>query len=250
MTAMNMPTQCTDIETLLPTYLDGELAAHDRLSFEHHMADCAACRDRMVSEGAYQARVRELLTAPPAPDGLADRVRGALDREEEQVRTQRRRLGRSWALPGVSVVAAAAALVLFLATESRGPDSASGDAEVQRGASAAERSLRLPLSLSGLSAPNESKTLGTWRPRKVEFDVELRDGRSHKVFLQLVGCRGLDLRGTERVVVAGTELRIGRVATVTNVTYERGAGLCFVFTSDLQPEQLVAGVMRLGLIRP
>src|SRR6266545_8163254 len=109
-----MATQCNDIETLLPTYLDGELAAADRLSFDHHTADCSECREVVRSEAAYRARVRELLAPPAAPDGLDRRVRSALDGEDMRARAARRQVGRSWALPGAAGLAAAAALALFV----------------------------------------------------------------------------------------------------------------------------------------
>ncbi len=249
MNATTMPTQCQDIETLLPTYLDGELAAHDHLSFEHHMADCATCRDRVMSEGAYRARVRELLTAPPAPDDLAARVRASLDREDEQTRRARRRVGRNWALPSASVFAAAAALALFILSESRTPssDESGGDhtAEHRR---ASERTVSLALSPSGLG--QRSGTLGNWTPRRVEFDVSRNDGRSHEVWLQLMSCRGLDLGGDERLTeVSGSDVWVGQRGRLNTVTLGRPNGTCFVFTSDMEADELLSGVLRLGLTR-
>jgi anti-sigma factor RsiW len=108
-----MATQCRDIETLFPTYLDGELAPHDQLSFEHHVADCASCRELVRSERNYLERVRALLIPPAPPADLPARVAQTLDREDELAMQDRRRSGWSWLLPGSASVAAAAALVLF-----------------------------------------------------------------------------------------------------------------------------------------
>jgi hypothetical protein len=247
MSAKTMPTQCHDIETLLPTYLDGELAAHDHLSFEHHMADCAACRDRVLSEGAYRARVRELLAAPPPPDLLAARVRQALDREDEQARSARRRVGRNWALPTASVFAAAAALTLFLVSESRTPSPSVADHTAEH-RMAGDRTVSLALSPSGLG--QRSGNLGNWSPRRVEFDVSRNDGRRHEVWLQLMRCRELDLRRDERLPeVSGDDVWVGRRDRLNTVTVGRSNGTCFVFTSDMEADELLSGVMRLGLTR-
>lgn len=253
MSAKTMPTHCHDIETLLPTYLDGELAAHDHLSFEHHMADCAGCRDRVLAEGAYRARVRELLTPPPAPADVEARMREMLDREDEQVRSARRKMGRSWALPTASVFAAAAALVLFVFTQSRpseqtGQDRLARHEAVNDAVSTGDRALRLPLSPSALGP--SSGQLGSWLPRSVEFDVRHSDDRSHSVLLQVLGCRGLDLRSAEHVQVSGTDVWVGRQGRVNTVTLDRGSGVCLVFSSDMEADRLLSGVLRLSLTRP
>jgi anti-sigma factor RsiW len=243
-----MPTHCHDIETLLPTYLDGEMASNDHLSFEHHMADCEACRDRVLAEGAYRARVRELLTPPPAPAHLAARVREALDHHEQQARTARRRFGRSWALPGMSVLAAAAALVLFVTSHA----SRDGDGETRgqlAATSGADRLLHLPLSPSGLGSPGGG-ALTSWLPRRVEFDVQRSDAQKHSVLLQVLGCRGIDLRGDEHVPVTGSDVYVGRRGRLNTVTLDRGNGVCLVFTSDMEADQLLSGVLRLGMSRP
>lgn len=243
MSARTMPTQCHDIETLLPTYLDGELASHDHLSFEHHMADCAACRDRVLSEGAYRARVRELLASPQPPDDLAARVRKALDAEDAQARVARRRFGRSWALPATSVCAAAAALVLFLSSQSR-PDQVAEDHNGQsRGLTSADRSLRLALSSSGLG-PSTRGPRGL-QARTAQVTVTRSDGRSQDVSLQVVQCRGLDLRGHEHVRISGAELWLGRRGPLNVITHEFGNGGCVVVTSDMEPDLLLTWVVQL-----
>jgi anti-sigma factor RsiW len=249
--AKTMPTHCHDIETLLPTYLDGELASHDHMSFEHHMADCEACRDRVLAEGAYQSRVRELLTPPQAPDHLAARVREALDRDDQQARSARRRFGRSWALPGASVLAAAAALVLFLtshAPRGSGPDDDEGHPRVAA-TTGTDRLLHLPLSPSALGGQG-SGPLTSWLPRRVEFDVQRSDAQTHTVLLQVMACRGIDLRADQHVRVTGGEVWVGRHGRLNTVTVDRGDGLCLVFTSDMEGDQLLSGVLRLGGSRP
>ena len=244
-----MATQCNDIETLLPTYLDGELASHDQLSFEHHMADCTGCRDRVRAEGAYRGRVRELLTPPAAPDGLTCRVREALDREDGRMRAGRRRFGRSWLLPISAGLSAAAALVLFVASEARHSADSGGDGMAAQAGPVGARPQRPPIGLSmvGLGYLGDARPPATWRPLQAMFDVQMVDGRHHDVGLQVMEAGGLDLSRHSRWVRKGTELFVQRGA-VNSVVYCGGGTICMVFASDMEPEQLVGEVMRVGLV--
>jgi len=68
---------CRQIETLLPPFVDGEATSRDAALVEAHLTRCAACR-RLAQE---QREVRALLTSrrallcEPAPAGLESRVR-------------------------------------------------------------------------------------------------------------------------------------------------------------------------------
>ena len=55
-------------------YVDGALAAADRLQFESHLAGCPRCRAQVNAERMLSSAVRSL-PAPPLPHGLAARVR-------------------------------------------------------------------------------------------------------------------------------------------------------------------------------
>lgn len=253
-----MASQCNDIETLLPTYLDGELAPHDRLSFEHHVADCTGCRDLVRSESAYQARLRELLAAPPPPDGLVARVRAALDREDRRARAALRRVGQSWALPGAAALAAAAALVLFVVSEA-GFRQDAGDVPVAKntrktGAGGrGESALRLPVSLPSFGAANEPADAASdaaddggraiWSPAQTLFDVQLRDGRHYQVRMEMLSCRNVDRTGHQRLLAGGTEVWVLRGA-INRVVHSGGSNTCLVFASDMELMQLVQEVAR------
>ena len=73
-------TECRQIESLLPPYVDGEASAHDVASVEAHLATCDACA-RLVQA---QRTVRTVLRAraghltTPAPPGLATRIAAQL----------------------------------------------------------------------------------------------------------------------------------------------------------------------------
>lgn len=59
---------------LVTAYVDGGLAAADRVPFEAHLAGCARCQAQADAERALSSAVRGL-PAPPLPHGLAVRVR-------------------------------------------------------------------------------------------------------------------------------------------------------------------------------
>src|SRR5687768_10492800 len=58
----------------LSTYLDGEVAFHESLEIEGHLAACAECRDRFESMQRTVSGVWRLERAAPPP-GLSTRVR-------------------------------------------------------------------------------------------------------------------------------------------------------------------------------
>jgi anti-sigma factor RsiW len=105
---------CESIDTLAMAYLDDELAAEERHELETHLTACGSCRAHLEGERADHALITRALAAPPAPDLVRARIAQALDREgAAQVRDGRRRWSR-WILPGSSMLAAAAALVVFV----------------------------------------------------------------------------------------------------------------------------------------
>ena len=110
---------CQSIDTLAMAFLDDELAAEERRELELHLIDCSGCRQHVETERAELQMMRKALAAPPAPDMFKARLARALDnedREASRVESQRKRslLGRML-LPGAAMVAAAAAIVVFVA---------------------------------------------------------------------------------------------------------------------------------------
>jgi len=221
-----MATQCNDIETLLPTYLDGELGPHDQLSVDHHVADCGTCRERVRAEVAYLARVRELIAPPPPPEELRARVREALDREDGEARAARRRSRRTWALPSAAGLAAAAALTLLITSELRSPSSADAAGDH---ASASHRS-GPAFAVDGPLRVSNGQDV-SWR--QARFDARLGE-RVYQIDVENASCRNIDLSKYDR--------RIGQLwvaqGKVNTVIYSWGA-TCFAFASDLELEQLV-----------
>jgi anti-sigma factor RsiW len=278
-----MATQCKDIEALLPTYLDGELAAHDQLSLEHHVADCPPCREQVRAERDHLDRMRRLLAPPPPPPGLDQRIRQMLDREDAQLIRARRRSGGAWLLPGSATVAAAAALALFAVTvaedlRTRGDDQVAAPMTVReptpervrdipvvagRGASAdvralsraAERHLRRPVTAPRLDqvAASMSGVASEWGGREAYMvvfdDVPDAHGGLNRVTVHMLDARFLDLRDSERYVVpaTGTEIWVSTALGPTSVSYQDGHGTGYVFSSqDMAPADLVGLVIAFG----
>lgn len=137
---------CKTIDTLAMAYLDDELAAEERHELEAHMAECAACRSRLEEETADQALIQRALVVAPAPDLLRAKLVRALDAVDAgEVKAQRRRWSQ-YALPGTAMVAAAAALVMFVGMQT----------EPQRAATVAQQATKhvtrqLPLEVQGPS---------------------------------------------------------------------------------------------------
>lgn len=259
----NMATQCKDIESLLPSYLDGELDPHDRLSFEHHTADCVECRDRVREEAAYLQRVRTLLAPPATPAELIKRVHAGLDQEDRRATQVRRRIGFAWVLPGGASLAAAAALVMFMVTELRPTPVVPAEAPAVRLAVqdrvnnspvrvgspqevsvAAQEYLRKPFRTPQFRPAGAS--LRGWQPRELDgrdavlllYDVPDSRGALHQVTVHLIDASGLDLRGSERWKIGATELWVASLGGVATVTYKDKYGFGYVFSSDMELEEL------------
>ncbi len=115
-----MAIPCHEISSLAQTYLDGELEDRDLHDFESHIAGCRDCDELVRAERTFHRLVRSELAAPPAPDLLRKRIQLALDAEDTASARSERGARMAWALPGSSLVVAAAALIVFV-TDSLSP---------------------------------------------------------------------------------------------------------------------------------
>src|SRR4051794_14024113 len=108
---------CSSIDTLSMAFLDDELAGEERRELELHLLECAACRAHVDAERSDLALVRGALVAPPASDLFKKRIARALDAEDAQTQQAERRRFSRYLLPGGAMMAAAAALVVFVAVK-------------------------------------------------------------------------------------------------------------------------------------
>ena len=108
---------CKSIDTLSMAYLDDELAAEERHELEAHLTECSQCRGHVDQERADRSMVRKALAVGPAPDMLRARLSKALDAEERAEQKATRRRWSSYLLPGSAMLAAAAAIAVFVGVQ-------------------------------------------------------------------------------------------------------------------------------------
>ena len=72
---------CSDVHELMSPFLDGELAASERLAVQEHLSDCEACRRRMGFESGFDCTLRQHLAPSPAPVAVVHGVRRRLQNE-------------------------------------------------------------------------------------------------------------------------------------------------------------------------
>lgn len=74
--------RCSELDTLVTPFVDGEVSPSDRLAVAEHLGACPPCQRRATAEQAARTVVRtragQLVTA--APDGLGERCRMASGR--------------------------------------------------------------------------------------------------------------------------------------------------------------------------
>ncbi|HEU4734592.1 MAG TPA: anti-sigma factor [Kofleriaceae bacterium] len=138
---------CQSIDTLAMAFLDDELAAEERRELELHLLDCASCRQHVDSERGDIELVRKALVAPPASALLKARIARALDAEDAAAARSERRRWSHWVLPGSAMLAAAAAIAVFVGVGVTG----SGDSPVALGDVAKQQTHSLPLEVQGAS---------------------------------------------------------------------------------------------------
>ncbi len=138
---------CESIDTLAMAYLDDELAGEERHELEAHLTECASCRAHLDGERESVSIIKRALAAPPAPDTLRARLGKALDKEDAATAKEQRRRWYQYMLPGSAIVAAAAAMVLFVGMQTEEPHV--GGKVAQQATKHANHSL--PLEVQGAS---------------------------------------------------------------------------------------------------
>jgi anti-sigma factor RsiW len=152
---------CNTIDTLSMAYLDDELAAEERHELEAHLTECASCRATLERERADRSMIRRALAAPAAPDLLRAKLSRAFDEVDKSEQKQLRRKWSSFLLPGSAMVAAAAAIAVFVGVQM--PTSQPKVATVAQDA-VKTTSRPLPLEVQGAST-------GPWLQQHFATDV-------------------------------------------------------------------------------
>jgi anti-sigma factor RsiW len=269
-----MPIRCTDIESLVQTYLDDELADGESRELELHVGECDGCRRHMVQAARFHERLRQDLAAlapPGAPGELCQRIALALDQEDWRMRRTR----TTWVLPGAATVAAAAALLLFVVT-SVSPTERPAQPQVTE-AAVLEHIRRAPLEVQGAAVSpwmrrHYSPTvqmprfegvrtvlrggrLGQLRGRQsmqLYYDV-LHGQRRHEVVVHVFDGRDIDFASGfpegRPYRIDGNELWVGKLRGYGVVAHRDAAGTAYLFTSEaLSGERLLEIVARADML--
>jgi anti-sigma factor RsiW len=272
-----MPIRCTEIESLVQTYLDDELAEGENRELELHVGACESCRKHVAAAARFHARLRQDLAAlapPGAPEDLCKRVALALDQEDWRMRRPR----TTWLLPGAATLAAAAALLLFVVTPATTPSTRPIMTQPQvTEAAVLEHIRRPPLEVQGAAVSpwmrqHYSPTaempkfegvrtvlrggrLGHLRDRQamqLYYDV-LHGQRRHEVVVNVFDGRGVDFASGfpegRPYHMDGKALWIGELRGYGVIAYQDARGTAYLFTSeDLSGERLLEIVARADML--
>lgn len=136
---------CESIDTLAMAYLDDELAAEERHELEAHLTECTKCRAQVDASRADHALIKRALVISPAPDLLRAKLLKALDKVDAEAAKEQRRRWYQYALPGSAMIAAVAAIAMFVGVQTA-PHKAAGSMTQQATRHAARS---LPLEVQG-----------------------------------------------------------------------------------------------------
>ena len=264
---------CELLRKRVGAFVDGELDAASSVEFERHLELCDGCLDHLEFEAATRDHVREAWSAPPTPEGLADRVRAALDEEDAQRATAGSRVPIQWRVALPLSAAAAIGIFVIASVQANGKRSEALAMDVVRVHSAGlPADVSMPVQVQpvggGIAATNAASTsdrdqITRYFRGKVGFPVRPAEfaGRNAR----LVGARLSNVRdrqaaalyydvGGQRVTVVVTDAPVETAAESVEVggrrLYYRNvggysvpvrqeAGLRYAFTGDMDREQLL-----------
>jgi len=270
---------CKSIETLAMAYLDDELATEERHELETHLADCPSCRTHLDRERADLSMVRRALVAPPASEMLRARIARGLDEAE---RSEKRGRWSKYLLPSSAMVAAAAAIALFVGAQTpmtaTAPRKSSHVATSVVSSAARLGRRQLPLEVQGANTGaylHQHFAADIAPPRFEESSTELRGGRllpnainghdaaALQYSINMPGRAPFQLAVLIVRDVRGDELRDGTPVNVNNrtlyifqtddgldmVSYLPRPGIAFLFMApELTANELVGLASRVNLV--
>lgn len=236
---------CNSIDTLSMSYLDDELAPEEKRELELHLLDCSSCRDRLHEERQEVELLRQQLAMPGAPDLVRAKVMRLLDKEDAQTSRSllKERVGR-WLLPGASIAAAAAALLVFAfaGTPGEGKDAALPFAKVVSQQPPATLVVHgeaptetwLPTQIAGTVAPRfdgidllggDTVEIDGRLIAKLVYEVRTTSPRSFQLEGYLFRVRPGELTSGSPVECGGHHLHLNQIGDQPVVTYIDEAAL-------------------------
>jgi len=202
---------CEGIDTLAMAYLDDELAGEERHELESHITECTACRQHLDEARTDHALIKRALVISPAPDMLRAKLVKALDKVDAENAKEQRRRWYQYLLPGSAMVAAAAAIVMFIGMQTNTQKVSATVAQ-----QATKHGTRgLPLEVQGAST-------GPWLHQHFASSVE-PPHFNQVPDTQLLGARLLPgaINGHDAAALS-YQIRIGGDPTILSVLVVRG----------------------------
>ena len=268
---------CDSIDTLAMAYLDDELAVEERHELETHLTECTGCRAEVDGARADQSLIQSSLAAPRAGDSLRMRLALKLDAQDADDATAARAQRRRWtayALPGSAILAAAAALAVFVGIGSHRAPASAGAIET---AAMHQQRRSLPLEVTGAStsqwlhnnfAPVEPPTFATPGSKLLgarllpgginghdaallQYDITVDNQHALLKVVVIDDVKADDMATGDEVQAGERTVHVIESDGVKMVTYVDAARRGFVFSADgLTTQSLVALVGRTALVGP
>lgn len=171
---------CEDIQAQVHAYLDGEMAAAERVALEAHLLECKACERAFASAREIVDVVRGAGPLYEPPDGAKERFRAALAGQRESQKEHGARW--RWAVAAAAVVVVGTSFLFQRRVEAGG-----------FAAFAAEAHMRYVQGLSALDVrSSEASEVAAWMSARLPFHLELpeypQDGGGPKPY-RLEGAR-------------------------------------------------------------
>lgn len=212
---------CESIDTLAMAYLDDELASEERRELETHVRECAACRAEIDGARSDQQLIQTSLVAPRVTDTMRLRITRAIDEEAKVTAiATRKKTFAQLALPGTAILAAAAAIVVFVGVNMKSPASAKLPAASVAHAALKQQVRPLPLEVQGPQT-------GSWVGQYAGFAPPTVQAGS-----KLLGARMLP---------GGINGHDGTLLSYDITTAGRRAVLSVLVIQDVRPEEMQDG---------
>ncbi len=247
-----MTLTCSEADTVLHAYVDGELTGADREAYEAHLRVCESCTHARRFQARFKAALRGHLPRPALPVGLRSRIEAALASAPAPARRW------PWqAYPRAFTVgmAAAAALVLMVTNMQRGVRSS----VLEQAVSTFHRDLpfdvlsescakvsdwfrgRLDFTVQPTFAPTGTRCQGgrlvNVRDRFGAY-VVYQAPAGHRLGMMVFPSGNEPLAGSHERILNGRPVYLDRQRGVSTVTLREPSGLDYVFTADLDEDAL------------
>jgi anti-sigma factor (TIGR02949 family) len=192
--------KCQDVARRLDVYLDGELDPTQILDVESHVADCAACKERIELDRATRASLKRTLKQQ-APEGLRARALAAMQAEKARGEARGAETASSGAGTWRSFVPLASAAALALAFGAVGKGSTAGGNSDAVHAGLGDELLQELIAEHSRPLPPERTDPKDVRAFEQYVGVPVHTAAFERGGARLVGGRVLPVRGDQRAAM-------------------------------------------------